>query len=160
MQRTTPSMPGGSLLQASRHRALGVPGARRAGSATVEFRLRGARGARASAGTVRGVGASHELAVSRRSNAARADPGRLHREREHRPNDPGVPTGRARCAAGNRVAGGAGLRAHRHSRHEPGVVPGHVDHRARASHTRSGAQPHFSAICRCRLAWDFDAPRS
>ena len=45
----------------------------------------------------------------------------------------GLPAGGARRAARDRVAGGAGLRAHRHPRHQPRLVPRAADDGARAA---------------------------
>ena len=45
----------------------------------------------------------------------------------------GLPAGGARRAARDRVAGGAGLRAHRHPRHQPRIVPRAADDGARAA---------------------------
>ena len=107
------------------------PGRRRA--AAVELRRRGAHRAVAAARPIRRLGAATQPALSRRAHAARADARRLHRQLEHRADGAGLPPGGARRAARGGVAGVAGLRADRHPRHEPRVVPGDADVGARAA---------------------------
>ena len=69
----------------------------------------------------------------------------------------GVPAGGARRAARDRVARRAGLRAHRHSRHEPRLVPLAADDGARAADPGAGAQSHLAVLRRRRLARPLDA---
>ena len=64
----------------------------------------------------------------------------------------------ARRAVG--VAREPGLRPHRHPRHEPRLVPLAADRRARAAHSRAGAQPHLAVLCRCGVARPVDHARA
>ena len=50
-----------------------------------------------------------------------------------------------------------GLRAHRHPRHEPRIVPRAADDGARAAHPRGGAQSHLAVLRRRRVARAVDA---
>ena len=84
------------------------------------------------------------LPVSRCAHAARADARRLHRQLERRAHGAGVPPGGARRTARGGVAVCAGVRADRHSRDQPRVVPRDADLSARAAHPRAGAQPRVS----------------
>ena len=68
------------------------------------------------AGVERDERPAAQPAVSRPANAARASPGRLHRQREHRADRPGLPPGGPRREAGDRLARVAGLRPHRDPR--------------------------------------------
>ena len=54
----------------------------------------------------------------------------------------------------------AGLRAHRHPRHEPRLVPVDADLGARAAHPRAGAQSRLALVRRRRLARALDATRA
>ena len=54
----------------------------------------------------------------------------------------------------------AGLRAHRHPRHEPRLVPGDADVGARAADPRAGAQPRLAVVRGRGVARPVDAPRA
>ena len=60
----------------------------------------------------------------------------------------------------DRLAGAAGIRAHRHPRHEPRFVPGDADDRARAADSRAGAEPCVALVCGRRVAGPLDAARA
>ena len=54
----------------------------------------------------------------------------------------------------------AGLRAHRHHRHEPRLVPVDADDGARPAHPRGRVQSRLAVLRRRRLARPLDAPRA
>ena len=103
--------------------------------------------------------AAPQPAVSRSAHAAGAAARRLHRQRQRRAHGAGLPAGGPRRAAGDRLAGAAGIRSHRHPRHEPRLVPVAADDGARAADRGAGAQSHLAALRRRRLARPLDAPR-
>ena len=92
-----------------------------------------------------------EPAVSRCPHAAGARTGRLYRQRQHRPHAAGESAGGPRRPPGGRVAGRAGPRPHRHSGHQPRVVPGLAHRRARAAGQGRGPQPRLAVLRRRRL---------
>ncbi len=104
--------------------------------------------------------AAPQPAVSRSAHAARAASRRLHRLGERCADGAGLPAGGARRAARNRVAGDAGLRPHRHPRHQPRLVPRAADDGTRTADQGGGAEPHLAVLCRRRLARHFDASRA
>ena len=84
----------------------------------------------------------------------------LHRQLQRRADGAGQPAGGARRAARDRLARGAGLRPHRHSRHEPRLVSVAADDGARAADSGAGAQSHLAVLRRRRVARPLDAPRA
>ena len=99
-------------------------------------------------------------AVSRPADAARTSPRRLHRQRERRADGPGLPPGGPRREAGDCLARVAGLRPHRHSRHEPRLLPRASHDRARTADSGRGAQSHLAAVRRRRVARSVHTPRA
>ena len=79
-------------------------------AAAVERRFRRPRRLVPAAEQVRHQRAAAQPALSRRADAARAPPRRLHRQLERRPHRAGLPPGRARCPPRDCVAGDAGIR--------------------------------------------------
>ena len=117
-------------------------------------------GAVPAAQPLRHLGAAPEPAVSRRAHAARAHARRLHRQRQRRPDGAGVPPGRARRAARDRVAARAGLRVDRDPRHQPRLVPVDADDGARAADQGRGAESHLAVLRRRRLGRPVDDARA
>src|SRR6266850_5199767 len=91
----------------------------RARAAAMELRSQRTRRSVQAPGMERHERAAPQPAVSRPAHAARAASRRLHRLGERFADGAGLPAGGARRAARNRVAGDAGLRPHRHPRHQP-----------------------------------------
>ena len=126
----------------------------------VERRRRWTRRPLSPAGVERVERASAEPALPRPAHAARTSSRRLHRQRQHRAYAAGMPSGRARRAAGSGVARERRVRSNRDSRHEPWFVSGAPDHRARTVDSRGGAESHLPCVRRRRLARSVHAARA
>ncbi len=129
-----------------------IPAACRARAAAVECRSRRTHRPVPPAEPLRHERAAPLPSLPSRAKARGIDPGRLHRERQHRPDRSGLPAGGHGCASGDCLAGRTGIRPHRHPRYEPRVVSFAPDRGARATGPGAGTQPHLALLCRCRVA--------
>ncbi len=158
--RTTPSSAAGFRRRRVAARQTQRPWTRRRRDVAVELGQRRSHRAVEAAGAIRRVRAAHQPALSRRTHAARVDARRLHRQLEHRADGAGLSSGGARRTTSVAVAGVAGLRADRHSRHESRLVSLAADVGARTADPGTGAQSRLSLVRRRRVARPLDASRA